>query len=320
MKKLQFSFLFSLCVLIILMASCKKENNRIANVTYELDSVKMEKLDANDSLTFTLTIPISNDIIDSLYKYGGFVSEFGDSLNVRKYLPPRYICCAGYYLSEHGIILHNKPVMDTFNEDLGAHTNVYCATKYSYSTDNKLDYINLDYLKTFAIYSEIDKIYCKYNYIGNSLYSITNKILYTSNHNSNQGFDTLQNSTNTNNYSYTNSINNQKDLIGIDLNDLFLNAQITNQYQITPISYLNLYAPFLILNSKMSYNTKSDKLIEGVQIDILNYNLNSFIETANYTFDSSKNNRVSTMKITTTTTTIFDAIKTSTLFTFYYKN
>jgi len=300
--------------------SCKKDaNNRITNVTYELDSVKMENLDVNDSITSALTIPIINEIIDSLNnRYGNHISENGDSINVRKFLPSPYISIDPYYLSELGTILNKKPIIDSNYEYLFAHKNVYNLIKYSYK--NNLDSIKLESNSTFAIYTDLGTVQSKYNYIGNTLHSFTEKNTFITNNNFNVAFDTIFNVTNTYVYTYSNSLNNQKDLIGIDLNDLFFNEQITYQfniYNIYNLSYLNYFAPFLILNSRMSYNTNSNKLIESIQFDrIANTGTFPINISAQYTFDATKNNRVNTMKIIT----LFNGTESKIVYTFYYKN
>lgn len=303
-----------------LLYSCKKEtNNRIANITYELDSIRIEELDVNDSITSALTIPIINEIIDSLNnRYGNHISENGDSINVRKFLPSPYISIDPYYLSELGTILNKKPIIDSNYEYLFAHKNVSNVIKYSYK--NNLDSIKLESNSTFAIYTDLGTVQSKYNYIGNTLHSFTEKKTFITNNNFNVAFDTIFNVTNTYVYTYSNSLNNQKDLIGIDLNDLFFNEQITYQfniYNIYNLSYLNYFAPFLILNSRMSYNTNSNKLIESIQFDrIANTGTFPINISAQYTFDATKNNRVNTMKIIT----LFNGTESKIVYTFYYKN
>ncbi|MBK6275694.1 MAG: hypothetical protein IPF58_13790 [Saprospirales bacterium] len=50
---------------VISLFSCKKENNRIGNATYQLDSVRIESLDANDSDQVNFTFHVSTSIIDT---------------------------------------------------------------------------------------------------------------------------------------------------------------------------------------------------------------------------------------------------------------
>jgi hypothetical protein len=312
------SYLIIISIVFCILLSCQKEtNNRITNITtYELDSVRMEELDVNDSITSALTIPIINEIIDLLNnRYGNHISENGDSINVRKFLPSPYISIDPYYLSELGTILNKKPIIDSNFEYLFAHKNVYNLIKYSYK--NNLDSIKLESNSTFAIYTDLGIVQSKYNYIGNTLHSFTEKNTFITNNNFNVAFDTIFNVTNTYVYTYSNSLNNQKDLIGIDLNDLFFNEQIIYQFNISNFSYLNYFAPFLILNSRMSYNTNSNKLIESIQFDrIANTGTFPINISAQYTFDAAKNNRVNTMKITN----IINGIQSKILYTFYYKN
>ena len=110
---------------------------------------------------------------------------------------------------------------------------------------------------------------------------------------------------------YSNNISNQKDLIGIDVNDLILPAlspTFVNCFSIpiygtgsvpitgngSPYYFFTIDPSTEILNN-LSCNTNSDKLIEKVNYS--NYTISgtifpNFSKDINYTFDAGFNNRV----------------------------
>lgn len=296
--------------------SCKKDaNNRISNVTYELDSVKMDLIDVNNSIAYSTILPISTNIIDSFQRYFNNFSSLDNTYDIYKhndsiiYRNTRNINMH-IPLFQNLILINNKPDMDSSINPLGGVIYTSNIIKYNYSISDKLDQIiiNNKYAASYTIINTYN-IYCKFNYSNNALISINKQHVNLNASN----LDTINNYKNSYNFSYTN-LQNQKDLIGIDLNDLFINALIYN------ISFQSATFPFadlFIVNSLMSYNTNSNKLIESIQFDRIS-NTGTFTVniSAQYTFDATKNNRVNTMKIIT----LFNGTESKILYTFYYKN
>lgn len=317
--------LISICICFII--SCKKDVKcSIAAAPYKLNMVKLEYLDANDSIYFGGgLIPISNkiNIFDAISSYDHTVSVAGDSLNFRSF---DYSSGGPHQASIYAII-NKKPTSDsthTVSVSAGQHGYTVSTTKYFY-IDNELDIVNYFYDDYNGITPNhnYDISKAKFNYLNNQLISFTrNTIWYSENGTDSTLRDTLINIENTYSFNYSANLSNQKKLIGIDLNDLFLTTILTgnlngtggifNSPSIMLNPALSLYESFAIVNSLLSFNTNNSKLIEGVQFDRVGSNSMESI-TAQYTFDADKNNRVKTMKITTVT-------GSSVRYTFYYTN
>lgn len=124
------------------------------------------------------------------------------------------------------------------------------------------------------------------------------------------------------------SVKNQKDLIGIDVNDLIFNNFI-NAFGFDIISYGGLiHYPFLekvlLLNGEISYNTNCQHLINNIEFGRAtgighSFLFPSYTINVNYNFDNAHNNRINTLEITNEINYPI-AYSTTTRYTFYYKD
>mgnify|MGYP000290568274 CR=1 FL=1 len=331
--------IFTFILLSIFISSCKKENNRIGNATYQLDSVRIESLDANDSVSGTFTFPVSTSIIDTFFaqnnnQFGGTYYRNGDSINISQI---NDVLFSVPWLAEPNtmISVNKKPI--TFynlytNGSFAQEGYTKSVTKYYYDQTDKLDNIYTSFKShpmNFGSDSDwYESQYVQLNYNGNNLVSAnTNKHYSLDYHYLTTGYDSVSYPNNKFlDFYYINNYSNQKQLIGIDLNDLILDeitgiALGSNLINLTS-GYSNRFVINLFMvNSLFTYNTNCTSLIEKYDLhfdykfgtNIVEYRNSTQIK---YTFDSSKNNRVSTMKFIRT----IDNLRYASMYTFFYKD
>lgn len=312
--------LFLFAFIFILTSGCKKDNNP-DNTTYQLDSVKIENLDENDSILDSHSYPISSSFIDTIIGnkndpqelnfYPGFYTK-GDSLN--------YVNHPEFFDLVKSVIINKSPVSLLLFNPVGSFAqDGYSKKEISYNyVSNRIENIfskyrsHNPYSNDWFIEERQDFIYTN-----NNLSSIhTKRLDYSYDVYPNTYYDSITyQDTVSADYYYTSNLPNQKNLIGIDLNNIIFNSNLPNTTKgFTPYDFL------LILNSRLSYNTNCSSLIEKVRFTyspfLSGYPNMDLITTIHYTFDATKNNRVNTMKISTN----FPGSTGSTLYTFYYKN
>ena len=315
---------------VILLSSCKKENNRIGNITYQLDSVRLETLDANDSSIFNITFNIGTSVLDSFLAnnpYPGTMSigfyKKDDSLNFID--KPEFIEVKKF------ISIKKKPISNLNfmpNGTFAQYGYFKQLDSYNYSTTGKLQnvYSHTDYHQedNFSDSDYVINTNTILNYSNNILTSLNENSIFYNYHLYDTNYDSIVNANQqVGIISYTNHYLNQKQMIGIDLNDLILLELflIKNyDYFSANNSVLSLSTRFFVLQSALSFNTATDQLIESI-----NYNLTKAFNrilyqtsvniSVDYIFDANFNNRISSMKIFDSDNR-FDAIK----YTFYYKD
>lgn len=320
MKQILFlSILIATCF----MFSCKKEANGV-NVTYALDSVKIENLNANDSIINSLIVPVVEAVLDSLTNPVYNIAINGDSLNIRNYTPNSCGGSVGFYVSDLFSIINGKPIIDssyTPNGSCGQYGNTINKIRFSYSNSNKLMSINTFYDAKYMADDYVKMGNSNFNYTGNELSSFTkHEINYRTD---GLFFDTLNSMDGTYYFSYSSGFSNQSSLIGFDCNDLVLSSFISGLFYFDINSYggnniNSLYNAIFSFNKLSSFNTHSNKLIEDVQFDRILAQIAGTITvhiTVQYSFDPAKNNRIKTMKITND----FGGNLNKILYTFYYK-
>lgn len=319
MKK---SFLIITTIAVCFMYSCKKDiNNRVTNVTYELDSVRLENLDANDSVTSFFTIPIGETFYDTFISQNSYPSSDA----------------AGFYMDTDSLIYLNHPeFFDLTRSVVFNKIPVYYRKFYPYGSFAQDGYNKRDVSYHYDLSNRLNSIYSvtkhhnavpnfadsdyvyksslTFNYTNNNLTTISEDFIRYNFHRYDLGYDSIIQPTNNTSgtFFYDSNYENQKDMIGIDLNDLVLNYIIGASY------YDDLYFGHLIsiLNNRLSYQTKSASLLERYNFRSYFGNQNDYLGNLEYTFDATKNNRVNTMKIIST----INGTESKTRYTFYYKN
>ncbi|MBP6660688.1 MAG: hypothetical protein KA174_08380 [Chitinophagales bacterium] len=303
---------------VISLFSCKKENNRIGNITYQLDSVRIEGLDANDSSIGFNTFPLRASFIDTI---------IGDKHSTEElnFLP-------GFYTNEDSLIyvyhpeffdlykavtINKVPISILKFNPVGGYAQYgfYKAESFLNYQNNQLNNINIKEHEHIGSPNTSDK-YTEMNnnfiYTNNNLNTILSKRLdYSYDEYFNVNFDSvIYPDLILADFTYTSNIPNQKNLIGIDLNDLILNNIIGP----SDLS-LGFYFPLLILGNRITYQTNSSSLIEKLRYTFtsLGFQNTESNFTIQYIFDANNNNRISTMKIK-------DDSAGSKLYTFYYKD
>jgi hypothetical protein len=321
---------FFLIITVATILSCKKENNRIGNETYQLDSVRVETLDANDSSIFNITFKIGASVLDSFLAnnpYPGTMSigfyKKDDSLN--------FIDRPEFIELKKFISINKKPISNLNFMPNGAYAQYGYYKQldsYNYNTDGKLQnlYSLTDYHQE-ANFNDSDyviNINTTLNYSNNILTSLNESSTFYNYHLFDDGYDSIVNANQqVGVLGYANHYLSQKEMIGLDVNDLIL----LELFLIKNYDYFNanndvlgLSTRFFVLESALSFNTTTDQLIESINYSITkSFNRILYQSTVNlaidYTFDTNHNNRISSMKIFNADSH-FDAIK----YTFYYKN
>ncbi len=324
MKTLQ---VLMIAMLIATLYSCNKTENRTNNtVTYEIDSIRTSIifLTSNDTF-YNYTILFRQTYQDSFLNIVYSIQN-GDSIKLSSF---GFDPWGTPDLGEFALLLNNKYWNNKW-KTTGSHESTTQYTQYVYDNQNKIDSVNsiLNYYSPEAGVFKVFNYYAnrKFNYLENNLTSISENIkrIYP-NFTPLIGHDSVEVDYSTATLSYISNYNNQKELIGIDLNDLIIN--IYNSTNL--IKYGCLYCEgsnsafndinnALICYNMLSYHTNSLNLIENLTY-IPSYFGTLFNSTANtlratYTFDAAKNNRVTTMTVENVNA------QTKMVYTFYYKN
>lgn len=332
MKNIYLTLVIAICFLF----SCnKEENNRITeDYVYELDSVGLSSIiyDGINSYHNHITIPIYNKLSDSLLELL-YIPSINDSIFIKgdsilfRSINNRN-CQIGnffYISSSSNLLIYNKKIIyhSTYERDGHCLNDKYWSNymSLSYLNNNLLDSINIDNREVFNInLKNVITSKCKFRYSNNMLLGFTKKdIFYIEN---NLLFDTMSSILNTYNFEYSNNLLNQNRLIGIDLNDIILNHLISslhdpNFYMGSLLGFHRFHNTIFILNKISTFSTNSNKLIENIEFNKV-FTSDRVNISAQYTFDSTKNNRVNSIEISEFNTTI--GFPRKYLYTFYYKN
>lgn len=309
-------FVFILLFAVSIISGCKKDNNRIATPTYQLDSIKIENIDTGGAISPYFTIPVSQSSFDSFISQYSYPNIYG----------------TGYYINNDSIIYVNHPEFYDLNramiynkQPISRHLytpngsfSQYGYEKqdinYTYDASVKLNSIN--YLIKHHVANPyggdsdyVHKRQLNFTYSNNTLTGITENATRSIYHLYDSGYDSIIYPVNNiGTFMYSSNFANQIDMIGIDLNDLIFKDIIDDN--------TNLGNLIFIANQRLSYHAKSSLLIEHFEFKEYIESFNQYLRntyTVQYTFDSSRNNRVSTMSVRR------DA-GYGTLYTFYYRD
>ena len=355
---MQKDFGFIFLILLSLVSGCKKDNNRIATPTYELDSVEAGYFDTLGNYIHLKTIVIEpNFILNQIpegFMYDGSkgltFEERNDSILYQQYLDYPYVY---NQIFDYCYVVDGK-FNSSYQKQLSSpysDASCYISRQYiNYNTNGNLASIinsqNNFFTKDTSIYSLQSRRTqeLSFLYSGNNISSIQlNCIL-----NNYSGGDTTTITYNTSgsSVSYSNHYQNQKTMIGFDVNDIIfsslldLNAISKIGYNrlgagvISQIIFYYLYMPEALLFTKhTTFNTNCDNLIEHIHIDYpalpgygyfsLPFNASPDINIA-YDFDTSNSNRIKSMSIQPSSPNVVyypnNNNLTSLRYTFYYKN
>jgi len=327
-------FYFILLTLLSITFGCKKDNTQTASPAYKLDFIIIETTNSMNSYLDSTIIRTDSAFLDSLFQLSlnpglsmyeqikpngdsllyttvpditGFYSHANASFFQNCYSSTLFYSANQYYVNSADVSYFNSPgnrlsgfnmITEQRHESyIDLIQNSQCTTNY---TNNDLSRINL----TASYRSDIV-------YIDSNYYNIDTTIQRDS-------FVTL---------SYL-SVQNQKDLIGIDLNDLIFNNFI-NAFGFDVISYgglihYPLLEKVLLLNGKISYNTNCQHLINNIEFGRATgightFIFPPYIINISYKFDNTHNNRIKTLEITNDINYPI-AYSTTTKYTFYYKD
>ncbi|MFN8296551.1 MAG: hypothetical protein U0T69_10170 [Chitinophagales bacterium] len=312
MKRYSFLFAFILFVSLLLNNGCKKQEN-LRRATYQLDSIEIIQVTNSGDTSSRFGFALATNSIDS-FEYNFPFYRFKDDSIVCSYYENPYDPSNNYY--QH-LVLNNKLVLVTSNYD-HSHYAASFATLFKYNSNDNIDSI-ITKIGVFESGPEANfTINRKVNYTGGNLTSIT-ETLHSFFRNTTPSGD----STNYRNivpsiFSYTNNYSNQKDLIGLDVNEII--------FDIYRLFYLNgYYSPYggshtgyfpfevmqiLIANNKIGFKTNCSSLIEQINFDPASFlsaregivhlsalTSEPFAFHISYSFDSANNNRISQMVI-----------------------
>ena len=314
---------------LLFISGCNKENQRIGESTYELDSVVESYLDTLGNITFARTIPVSEEyvrnILPQLNARSGAAEityyENNDSIVLKR--------MENYDTGDALYIVNNK-FRRLYNEHYVTFNHEIFEIKrqvINYNNDGKLSSItsffvdhgygykggaNEDWPDSGQCFTR-QKNEMLFSYSGNNL-SYLDYDLY-------EGFTDSLSQFSSHNclFSYTNHYPNQKDMIGIDINDFTLSLVLYQWYTIfrgfsgdeLQTDFYNLQLA-LILNKQATFNTNCDYLIEHAPFNTNDFNIGYDIlgETdIQYEFDSKFNNRIKSM-----------VLNNNHKYTFYYKD
>ncbi len=282
--------------LILSATSCKKENNRITNSTYRIDSIEVFL----DSIKQLSLIPGDLSVFDSI-KYSGDTSEYylfanydynvnygtvgGTAQIPRLLVKDNYLVGLDYYLP---------------SGTYGQYGNEYSRTKYYYNSSNKIDSINFGAFYFRGMQYDEHLFFSAIrnpDSMGNGLTDVTlqdrGSMLHNYNYNNLISLDLRYDQTisrfRTIDYG---TIDNQNNLIGLDVNQLILSSLfaygIISGYSGTNGSFA---FSIMTVNLSLKLNVVADKLISSVDTT-----------TVNYVFDSTNNNRITNIELPYTPT------------------
>lgn len=312
MKRYSFLFAFILLVSLLLNNGCKKQENLRAT-TYQLDSIEIIQLNNSGDTSSRFAFPLETNYIDSFTSIFPFYRLNSDSI-ICSYFENPYYPNLNY---SKNIGLDNKlvSVVSSFDH---SHFASEFKSIFRYNRNNNID-------------SVITKIYVfdsgptaeftlnrKVNYSGGNITSVTETL-----HSFFQNVVASGDSTNDRNitpstFGYTHNYPNQKDLIGLDVNEII--------FDIYRLNYLNSYGyvnggahtgyfpmeimQVLIAYGRIGFNTNCNNLIEQINFDPAAFLSTSdgivYLSTLtsesislqiSYVFDSANNNRISQMDV-----------------------
>lgn len=313
MKKIYFILSIAIA-LVFSMISCKKENNRITNSTYSIDSIEVFL----DSIKQLSLIPGDLSVFDS-------IKQMNDT--TAYYLFSNYYVDGNIHIDQIGgtmqkpriLVKDNRLVGLNFyrpNGSYGQDGSQYNRIKHYYST-TKLDSIKLE---SFSFYNTIydENLFFNTTAYPDSLSGIPDKniykstILYTYNQNNLHTIEYLFESQNTISDLQYSNIENQTNLIGIDVNTLILGSFYNPIYSIAyGGSNGNFLFQLMYLNTKINLGMpESDNLLLIIDNPIIN----PVAVEINYDFDSTKNNRIKSIDFP------FYTASQKLIYIFHYKN
>lgn len=308
--------LFSVFFICIFHESCNKEEP-VATTRYTIDSIQIELIQPQPSLTFRIgTITNNGDDWQVSFpsswqpiagsSYYPLRSVSGDTVQYRQIAYRDYDSTSPWFdfllvkMKNHRLLStsYNSNLIGGIGQDGVTYDNVI----YQYDAD-RLAFVNILHGlsqgpgrnsggNSFFYYNE-DSI--RFNYNGNTLQSA----FYKSDYYDVQHGTAIYSA----NFNYSSNFSNQKNLIGIDINDFILEAALNLPMKLPlfrfPIGTTVLTTPLTgeILNG-ISYNTNSDKLIEEIHLHINTAGVtNAYAEIDTvvkpvYIFDSLHNNRI----------------------------
>ncbi len=314
--------------------SCRKNNIQTTSPAYKLDFILMETTSSMNSYIDSTIIRTDSAFLDSLFQlsFNPGLSMYeqirtnGDSI-----LYTTVPDITGFYSHAKASFFQNRYSSTSFYSANQYYVNG-ADVSYVYSTANRLSGFNMITEQRHEAYLDlIQNSQCTANYSNNDLSRIDFTASYRSDNvyiDSNYyNIDTTIQRDSFVTLSYL-SVQNQKDLIGIDVNDLIFNNFI-NAFGYDIISYGGLiHYPFLekvlLLNGEISYNTNCQHLINRIEFGYATASNHSFIFppyiiNVNYHFDNAHNNRINTLEITNEINYPI-AYSTTTRYTFYYKD
>ncbi len=300
--------LFSIVLISLLITHCKKETtNKPGNTTYSVDSIQVFE----DSVHTSTITKNGHDWPNFSSFYAPNASNFVKTISAdtTKYIETAYRNFDTLQPWFTSIDLQLKGALPIYFNTIGnvegivgqnGAENTIASFKYD---ANRIKEIKKSFTRYHSFRFESDNILEEINdslgfqYIGNELTKIVNKTVVPTSYFPLSTYDAK--------IEYTSTISNQKDLIGIDVNDLILSAfgfyipipifgLVGFSSNGSPGGFYSVDPSTEILNN-LSCNTNSDKLIEKVNYS--NYTISgtsfpNFSIDINYTFDSSFNNRV----------------------------
>ncbi len=310
-------FLFTMILIVLLNNGCKKNEDPVRIATYELDSIEIVQLNNSGDTVMRFALGLAPNNIDSIMSFlGPFYRFNGDSIVYDSYENPYN---QNYNYSKH-LALNNKLVSVVSNYD---HSHIYrgYTSVFKYSNSGNIDSVNT-MMDLFDSGPRAEfTLNRKLNYTNGNITSLTETIhSFFYNHPS-SGADSIndKNSIPTT-FNYTHNYPSQKDLIGLDVNDII--------FDLYRCIYLNNYPngigfnnasyfsggiiQVLVLANKVSLNTNCNNLIEGVNFeplylinatDGIEYSSVSFSLNISYHFDSVNNNRITQMVVEAQPTT-----------------
>lgn len=331
LKTISLLIILTACLLTI---SCKTNNIQKPSPTYQLEYILMETTNSISSHIDSTVIRTDSIFLDSLFQlsFNPGLSMYekltvtGDSL-LYTTLPN----ISGLYSDANASFFRQKYVHSYFYSSNQYYVNS-ADVSYLYAPSNRLMGFNMITEQRHEAYLDlIQHSQCLANYVNNDLSRINFSASYRSDNvytdTNYYTIDTTIQRDSFATFSYL-TVQNQKNLINIDINDLILNDFI-NAFGFNIISYggliqYPLIEKILLLNGKISYNTNCQHLINNIEFGRATGIGHSFIFppyviNVNYSFDPTHDNRIRTLEITDVIN-IPTAYSTTTRYTFYYKN
>lgn len=288
MKKIYFILSIAIA-LVFSMISCKKENNRITNSTYSIDSIEVFL----DSIKQLSLIPGDLSVFDSIkqmndttayyllanYDYNVNYGTIGGTAQIPRFLVKNnHLVGIDYYLP---------------SGTYGQYGNEYRRANYYYNSSNKIDSINFGAFSFRGMqydenifFSAIRNPDSMQNGLSDASLQDRGSLLHNYNNKNLISID-LRYDQNINRFSNINygTIDNQNNLIGLDINQLIINSLfsygIISGYSGTNGAFA---FPLMLVNTNLKFGVSADKLITSIDTTNINYN-----------FDTMNNNRINTI-------------------------